>query len=226
MTDASQPCMMLPVSMQLGSTLVPPMAQRAVRPGWRDPRLWVGVAIVAACVVLGAKVLAGADDTVPVWSLTADLAAGDRVGRDDVTTRQVRFVDAADAERYLSGTEDLPADTTLNRDVGAGELLPRSALGAADAVALRTLTFRFAGPGVPDGLVRGDRVEVFVTSQDEARLVMEGLVVTGLSRAADSWAGGGAVAVSVGVPDDAPPAQLAEVVQAAKTDNVFLLEQG
>ncbi len=209
-----------------GSLLVPPAAQRPTPPGWRDPRLWVGVAIVAACVVLGAKVLAGADDTVPVWSLATDLAAGDAVEPGDLVIRKVRFVHAEDAEPYLGGTEDVPEGLTLSRDVGAGELLPRAALGDTDRGPLRTLTFDFSGPGVPAGLARGDRVQVFVTSQDRARMVLGGLVVTGLSRAADSLAGGGAVAVSVGIPDDTPTTELGEVVQAAKTDHVFLIEQG
>ena len=34
-----------------------------------DPRLWVGVAIVAVCVVAGARLLAAADDTVAVWAV-------------------------------------------------------------------------------------------------------------------------------------------------------------
>ena len=37
--------------------VVPPPAVRASTPGWRDPRLWVGVAIVAVSVVGGARLL-------------------------------------------------------------------------------------------------------------------------------------------------------------------------
>ena len=40
-------------------------------PGWRDPRLWIGVAIVAVSVVVGSRLLAAADDSVAVWALPA-----------------------------------------------------------------------------------------------------------------------------------------------------------
>jgi hypothetical protein len=39
-----------------------PPATRATTPGWRDPRMWVGIAIVAASVVIGALVLGASDD--------------------------------------------------------------------------------------------------------------------------------------------------------------------
>src|SRR6185436_1849467 len=57
-----------------------PAARRAAAPGWRDPRLWIGVAIVAASVLVGALVLGSSDDTVPVW------AAGDEMGAGHVLT--------------------------------------------------------------------------------------------------------------------------------------------
>jgi hypothetical protein len=228
--------MMLLVSKNLGLSPSPP-SQRISRPGWRDPRLWIGVAIVAACVLLGARVLAAADNTVPVWSASADLEQGDPVGAADLTSRDVRFARPADADRYLSAATPLPADAVLSRDIGAGELLPRSALGAADASWQRTLTFDFTGPGVPAGLARGDRVDVYVTSvakqkggrsseAEQARLVLSDVVVTDLDRASDSLAGSGARAVTVGIPAAADPAAVAVVVQAAKTDNLFLVKQG
>ncbi|MBW6551905.1 hypothetical protein MMA91_24640, partial [Salmonella enterica] len=59
--------------------MAPPPAVRASTPGWRDPRLWVGVAIVAVSVVGGARLLASADDTVAVYGVVTDMGAGDEV---------------------------------------------------------------------------------------------------------------------------------------------------
>ena len=56
-------------------------AQRVRRPGWRDPRLWIGVVLVAGSVVAGARLLAAADDTVQVWAAATDLGAGARADR-------------------------------------------------------------------------------------------------------------------------------------------------
>ncbi len=227
--------MMLCVSTNLGSSLTPG-AVRAARPGWRDPRLWVGVAIVAASVLVGAQVLGSADRSVAVWAVGSGMGSGDVVEAGDVVARRVRFVDAADADRYLSAEEPLPRGTTLSRDVDAGELLPRSAVGTGPSVSLATLTLGFEGVGVPDGLARGDRVDVFVTSVEKARgatpgpgtavLRLSDVLVTGLASSADSLAGVGGRRVSIGLPDGTDPEAVAAVVQGAKTDNLYLLRRG
>ena len=215
-----------------------PAAVRATRPGWRDPRLWIGVAIVAASVLVGAKFLGNADDSVAVWSVSADMGAGDTVGDADVVARNVRFVQASDADRYVAADESLPDGATLTRDISAGELLPRSAIGSSSETTLKTLTFEFEGAGVPAGLTQGDRVDVYVTSVAKndagkvtsadpvAQLGLTGLVVTDLASAKDSLAGTGGREVTVGIPADADADALVTVVQAAKTDNIYLVKQG
>ena len=71
-----------------------PSARRATAPGWRDPRLWIGVAIVAASVLAGALVLGTSDDTVPVWAAADSLGAGHTLTAGDLTVRRVGFADA------------------------------------------------------------------------------------------------------------------------------------
>src|SRR5690242_3396447 len=44
-----------------------PVAARLRRPGWRDPRLLSGVALVAGAVALGSWVVSSAQHTVPVY---------------------------------------------------------------------------------------------------------------------------------------------------------------
>ena len=232
-----------------------PAAVRARRPGWRDPRLWVGVAIVAGSVLLGAKVVGDADESVAVWAVTSDLGPGDELTSGDLAARDVRFVQAGDADGYLSADEPVPEGTRVTRDVGAGELLPRSALDTGVEVSQQTMTFEFDGPGVPEGLGQGDRVDVFVTTTTAqsgqttgqsgqsggtsgggavprsptpptSTLVLQDLVVTSVS-GTDAGLGAGAVrAVTVGVPAEIPAGGVAAAVQAAKTGNVFLVKQG
>ncbi len=52
--------------------------------------------LVAASVVVGARLMAAADDTVGVWVLSRDLPAGATVEEGDLTRRQVRFPDDPD----------------------------------------------------------------------------------------------------------------------------------
>ena len=92
-----------------------PSAVRTSRPGWRDPRLWVGVALVAGSVVLGARLLAAADDMVTVWSAGSDLGVGQRLQPDDLVAQRVRFDDARALEGYLGADDELPADAVLVR---------------------------------------------------------------------------------------------------------------
>ena len=86
-------------------TPVPP-ATRASRPGWRDPRLWIGVVIVAVSVVGGARLMASADDTVGVWSVAVDAGPGTRLSADDLVAHRVRFADAGDVDGYFTVERD------------------------------------------------------------------------------------------------------------------------
>lgn len=142
--------------------LTPPPATRATRPGWRDPRLWIGVALVAISVVAGSRLLAAADDSVTVWAATADLAAGDEVTAADLEARRVRFVDEADRARYVTVDQALPTDSRLLRGVGEGELLPRAALGSADETGVLQLPISVEPALVPDSVRAGSVVSVYV----------------------------------------------------------------
>ena len=137
------------------------------RPGWRDPRLWIGVALVAISVVAGSRLLAAADDSVTVWAAAADLAAGDELTADDLEARRVRFVDEADLDRYVAADQALPADSRLLRGVGEGELLPRAALGSADESGVLQLPIAVEPALVPDSVRAGSVVSVYV--RDTAR---------------------------------------------------------
>ena len=98
----------------LGITDVACCTPGASPPGWRDPRLWIGVAIVAASVVVGALVLGTSDDTVAVWAAADTLGAGPRADR----RRPGRTPGAASPTRrtpslYFRADEQLPADLRL-----------------------------------------------------------------------------------------------------------------
>ena len=125
------------VAIDLGTSPAPPShaspappATRTRTPGWRDPRLWVGVVVVAGSVLLGARVVGAADDTVTVWAAAEELPAGAPLRPDDLVAARVRFADEADLAAYLPTSQELPADAVLGRSVGAGELVPGAALGA------------------------------------------------------------------------------------------------
>jgi hypothetical protein len=137
-------------------------ATRATRPGWRDPRLWVGVAIVAASVVAGARVLAAADDTVRVWAAASDMGAGDRVTSSDLVASRVRFADDDALEGYFTVDDELPADMQLSSGIAAGELLPRSSVGSATGSGLVELPIAVDPEQVPPSVDAGAVVDVYL----------------------------------------------------------------
>ena len=143
--------------------IVPPPS-RPSPPRWRDRRLLVGVLLLVGCVVAGSRVVAAADQRVPVWSVRHDLAAGSVVAADDLAVRLV----AADAglELYLAAAGEGPAGRRLLRPVAAGELLPVGALAAGPIAARRLVTVPVEPLHAPVGLSRGERVELWVTPRD------------------------------------------------------------
>ncbi len=163
---------------------VPPAA-RAAQPGWRDPRLWVGVALVAVSVLVGVRLVGGAEDYTEVWAVTAPHAGGDTVTEADLAVRQVRFAQPEERDRYLLVEEALPAELTLTRDIGAGELLPRAALGAGGETGVLSVPLALPSLRVPPGLAPGDRVDVWVSDPDRrgaAEVVLGDVAVLALPR--------------------------------------------
>lgn len=140
-----------------------PAATRATRSRWRDPRMAVGVVLVAACALLGATLLGGSDDTVGVWAARRAMNAGESVSADDLVRRDVRFTDQHDADAYLSADTPLPSGATLTRPVGGGEMVPRGALGAAGSQALTEVPLSVDSDAVPSTLRVGAVVDVWVT---------------------------------------------------------------
>jgi hypothetical protein len=123
---------------------------------------------VLASVLLGARLLGGADDTVAVYRATGDLAAGQQVGSGDLTEAAVRFATPQEAGAYVAAGAALPEGAVLLRDVGEGELVPRSALGAAGSATLTEVPLPVATDAVPEGVGRGSLVDVWVTPAEDA----------------------------------------------------------
>ena len=145
-----------------------PSATRAATPGWRDPRLWIGVAIVAASVLVGARVLASADDTVAVWVVAGDAGAGEALSGDDLVTQRVRFADDEALARYYAVDDTLPAELRLLRSLGSGELLPRAAVGSAEAQDTAEISLAVGPLLMPPAVGAGSIVDVYLSERGVA----------------------------------------------------------
>jgi hypothetical protein len=185
-------------------------ATRSRRPGWRNPRLLLGIVLVAASVVLGARLVAAADDTVAVWTVARDLPAGAEVTSADLEPRQIRFPDEDTAGGYLSAADPVPSDATLNRAVDAGELLPRGALEEESATELVEVPVSVLADDLPATVRQGSVVDVWVTpeaaatgkAQAKAVPLLTDVVVVAVPRTSDGLAPQTTRQVIVGVPAD------------------------
>jgi hypothetical protein len=180
-----------------------------VRPRWSDPRLAAGLVVIALCAILGARLLARADDTVGVWAARHSLQQGQPVARGDLVRRQVRFEDQADADRYLSADRLLPGAETLDRAVGAGELLPRAALGRTRTGPMTEVPLSVGVDGVPSTVRVGSTVDVWVTRRGAAAgpatLVFDDVRVLETPAAGTSLGPASTRQVIVGVTEDQSP---------------------
>jgi hypothetical protein len=140
-----------------------PAAARTSRFRWQDPRLALGLGVIGLCCLLGSRILSSAEDTVSVWAAGTDLQQGQPVGAPDLVRRDVRFEDQGDADRYLAAGTELPAHATVDRAIGAGELLPRSALAGAAADPVTEVPVAVRAEAVPASVHVGSTVDVWVT---------------------------------------------------------------
>ena len=182
-----------------------PAAQRVPRAGWRDPRLWVGVAILAVSVVAGARLLSSADVSVPVWAAAGDLAVGAPVTAADLEQHRVRFADAHQAEGYF--TDSAPPDGVLLRGVGAGELLPRAAVGEAAQSGTVQVPLSVEPEQVPPSVGAGSVVDVYVLGDSgprgaQAEPALSAVSVVDAPAIEDSFVASGRRQLVLAVPED------------------------
>jgi len=198
-----------------------PAAARAGDPRRVDARILVGVLLVLASVVVGSRVLSGAERTTPVWAVTRELAAGTTLTSDDLATAQVRLSGAAD--RYLAADGPDPVGSVLVRPVSAGELLPKAALSGSDPAqgGRRSVTVPVDVDHLPPDLEHGSLVDVWVSTDASslrtagargAARVLADVPVQSVDRdGAQLGAGGPSVAVVLSVTESDVPALVAAV---------------
>jgi hypothetical protein len=137
-------------------------AARLRRPSWRDTRLLVGVVLVLASVALGSRVVALADDTRPVYAARTTLPPGTTLTADALVVARAKITGTPG--RYLAADRPIPVGQVVLRQVGPGELVPVSSLGAASALSRRPVTVPLDGP-VPAGLVTGALADVWASER-------------------------------------------------------------
>lgn len=169
-----------------------PTPRRWARPRWVNLRVVAGLLLVVGSVVAGARFLAADQETIEIWSLRADLAAGTVLSAADLLAREVRLGESSSL--YLAADSSSPVGQELNRPLRAGELLPAGAVGLPAEGRVVVLPVR--PDRLPAGVVHGSEVDIYLftgggAGEASTKKVLETITV----RSVDG-ADGGLTAVS------------------------------
>ena len=199
-----------------GAVPASPPAKRPQRAWWRDTRVVAGIVLIVVSMLIGARLLAGGDDTVMAWQATRDLAPGATVTLDDVIAVPIP---AALAGAYADGA-GLPT-APLSRALLAGEILPVPV--DAEAIDSRWVTVPVEPLHAPVDLAPGERVDVWATDGADLgavpvpELVLQGVLVSEV--AVDGVGLGG----EYGVVLEIAPADASSLIAAARSGGIDLV---
>lgn len=192
-----------------------------------DPRLLIGLALVAASVVGVVTIVTAADDSVLVYAAREPLSPGDSVSEDDLREVSVRL---DDAHEFYVASESIPADgIVITKPVAAGELIPSSATGSRAGLRVTALVISVDGQ-LAASVTPGAAVDIWASREVDAVSAGAGQTAGGsysapvvlttatVARLVDSGsfvAGAETTAVEVLV----PKARVARVLQAIANDD-------
>ncbi|MDQ1538810.1 MAG: hypothetical protein QOE58_3203 [Actinomycetota bacterium] len=203
--------------------LAKPTAARLQKPSWRDSRLVVGVVLVLLSMTVGAKAMASADDTVPMYAAAVSLVPGQPVTQGDVKRVDVQL--GTDSRWYVAADHDIAPNTFALREVRPGELLPTSAVGSRHALDLKPVSVPVDTGGAAQ-LTAGSVVDTWVNTKESSTTEKYGKPVKTLEaapvvRTPDTSGGGlgaasGMTSVQIMVPEAKVEALIAAIDQGAK----------
>lgn len=142
---------------------------------WKDPRLAIGVLLIAGGGLAGSVVLGG-ESSVPLLRASAPVAEGSVLSESQFTV--VELPERVGAEYVRSG--QIPDGAVATHALQPGDLLPTSALGQPGALADVTIPLLVA-PASSVGV--GSQVDVWrvqnatINTASGARLIAQGAVI-------------------------------------------------
>ncbi|GAB3246469.1 SAF domain-containing protein [Kineosporia babensis] len=196
-------------------------APRLRRPGWRDPRLIVGLVLLFGSVAAGARLMSEAGQLRAVYAARTALPPGTALTADVLKVVRVR-VEGAGAG-YLDAASPLPAGAVLTRTVGEGELIPMAAIGSTASLSVRPVAIPFDGTP-PAGLVAGGRADIWAADKHREqarggyqapRQIASGIEVFAVSGPGTGLSSGRSGALEVLVPQES----LSEVLDALANES-------
>lgn len=185
-----------------------------------DPRLLIGLLLVAGSIGGVLAIVSAADETIDVYAAADSLSAGDRIQRDDLELSAVRLDDAASI--YLVPGDIPDAGLVVTRPIDEGELLPASAVGSVAGLRLTSVVLTVGGQ-LAASVGPGSVVDVWAAREGESgvfgppSIIVAAADVVRLVEEESLVAGGQTVAVEVLV----PKARIARVLEAVANSDAM-----
>ena len=200
-----------------------PQARKTRRSFAIDPRLVIGLVLVAGSIAGVVGIVSAADETVQVYAARDPLSPGDRIDSDDLETRNVRL--DATGDLYLV-PGDVPGEGfVVTRSVDEGELIPASAVGKVDGVRLASIVLQVGGQ-LAASVVPGSVADIWAAREVEngtygpPAVIVSGATVARVVQSESIVGAGEATAVEVLV----PKSRIARVLEAvANSDAVSIV---
>ncbi|CAN5116900.1 hypothetical protein BH09ACT3_BH09ACT3_14520 [soil metagenome] len=193
--------------------------ERGSRRLWLDPRLGIGIVLVVASVLGVGWVVAAADGGSPVYAAKASISPGDRISASDLIVHDVRLGDGLG--RYLEPGALPQTGVIATRAIGAGELIPRSAVGDSAGARVTSLVISIAGT-LPSSVASGAVVELWAAEQFENGVYAAPTVLVSSATVVRLVEGDGIIADdSASVELLIPRSRIARVLEAIANDDAL-----
>lgn len=193
-------------------------AVRFRKPSWRDPRLLVGLLLVLLSVLGVILLVAAANRNEPYYTAATDLAVGQRVTAEDLTTVDAHLQETS--SQYIPGVQPLHEDAVVTQRVPRGQLVPAASIGTADHLDRTSVGIALQTP-LPSQADPGAHVDVWVAKPKpsgrgyvEPKKLVTAAEIARVDTTDTALGGSGGVTVHVLV----TPSQVAPLVDALGND--------
>ena len=123
-----------------------------------DPRLAIGIVLVAASTAGVWALVSGLDDSSEVYAVRDTVTPGTRIDAGDLVVESVRLGSVAD--RYVVPGDVPEQGVVVTRTIESGELVPATAVDEVDRTGLAVVVVPSRG-ALPRGLGAGSTVDVW-----------------------------------------------------------------
>jgi hypothetical protein len=187
---------------------------------WFDPRLVIGLVLIAASVAGVFGIVSAADTSVSVLAARDSLAPGDRIDEDDLILTTVRLSAAADL--YLVPGDVPDGGLVVTKAIGEGELVPASAVGSTAGTRFASVVVTINGQ-LPAAVQTGATVDLWAARKGELSafgapsVIVSGATVVRLIESEGLVTSGDAVAIELLV----PRTRIARVLEAVANSDAL-----